>query len=207
MTEDTARYIDSACKIIATAGLLIGGAWAVFTYLSARQTEARTAAVESKKPFLSKRLEVYSNIVDLASQIKESTHQIVFRKGDMMVLSTLPKTVPKTPELEAKLVEDVSRIKELKEKRNKAESELLVATSGLSNIVSDKDVQSALDELAFSMRSTQGGLKEDDFELLDAYSNALYKLTEACRKSIAEEWQVEIPPGIRPQDLRQAPSR
>jgi hypothetical protein len=67
MTESQARLVDSLCKIIATVALVVGGGWTLYTYFNARAAEARTAAIEARKPFLAKRLEIYSEFVDLAS--------------------------------------------------------------------------------------------------------------------------------------------
>ena len=69
MTESRARLVDAACKIVATLGLVVGGGWTLYTYFNARAGEAKTASIEARKPFLAKRLEIYSESVQLASRI------------------------------------------------------------------------------------------------------------------------------------------
>jgi hypothetical protein len=69
VTESQARGVDALCKSVATIGLIVGGSWTLYTYFNARAAEARTAAIEAKKPFLAKRLELYAESVDLASRL------------------------------------------------------------------------------------------------------------------------------------------
>jgi hypothetical protein len=63
---------DAASKIAATVGAVAGGLWAVFVYRQARKTEAKTAALAAKQPFLSKRLELYSEATGYAAVIAVS---------------------------------------------------------------------------------------------------------------------------------------
>jgi hypothetical protein len=76
MTESQARLVDSMCKIVATIALVVGGGWTLYTYFNARTDEAHTAAIEARKPFLAKRLEVYGEVVDLAAKIASKGVQI-----------------------------------------------------------------------------------------------------------------------------------
>jgi len=69
MTESQARLVDALCKIIATIALVVGGGWTLYTYFNARASEAQTAAIEARRPFLAKRLEVYGQIVDPSSKL------------------------------------------------------------------------------------------------------------------------------------------
>lgn len=69
MSESQARAIDALCKLIATLGLVIGGGWSLITYMLGRKDQAKTAAIEAKKPFNEKRLERYIEAVLSASII------------------------------------------------------------------------------------------------------------------------------------------
>lgn len=75
MGEDGARAVDALCKIIATIGLVIGGGWSLVTYLLGRKDQAKTAAIEAKKPFNEKRLERYIEAVSAAATIATSTDE------------------------------------------------------------------------------------------------------------------------------------
>jgi hypothetical protein len=67
MTEDQSRMVDALCKIVATIGLLLGGAWTLYTYFNARAAEAKTAIIEAKKPFLDRRLQTYLDVIQTVS--------------------------------------------------------------------------------------------------------------------------------------------
>jgi hypothetical protein len=75
MTEPQARAIDALCKLIATVGLVAGGGWSLITYLLGRKDQAKTAAIEAKKPFNEKRLDRYIQAVFAAATIATSTNQ------------------------------------------------------------------------------------------------------------------------------------
>jgi len=66
---DLSCLVDAISKIAATVGVLGGGFWAVFLYFQARKSEGRTAALAAKQPFLSKRLELYSEATSCAAVI------------------------------------------------------------------------------------------------------------------------------------------
>jgi hypothetical protein len=62
-------WADAASKVAAVAGVLVGGAWTVWLYFEARKSEAKTAAIAAKQPFLSKRLDLYSEATSCAAAI------------------------------------------------------------------------------------------------------------------------------------------
>src|SRR5580692_8076593 len=57
ISEGRARAIDTTIKVLSFAALVIGGGWTLYTYFQTRQQEAKTAAIEARKPFEEKRLE------------------------------------------------------------------------------------------------------------------------------------------------------
>jgi hypothetical protein len=59
MGEDRARAIDATCKILLLAGGAIGAWWTAHTYFNGRADQAKTEAVEARKPFESERLNFY----------------------------------------------------------------------------------------------------------------------------------------------------
>jgi hypothetical protein len=74
---------DHTCLLqdCATAALLAGGGWSPNTYLSAKTDEHRTAALEAKKPFLTKRIEGYAETVNLASHRSNTADEIRDKRG------------------------------------------------------------------------------------------------------------------------------
>jgi hypothetical protein len=62
-------WADAISKLAATAGVLGGGLWTVIIYREARKSEAKTAALAAKQPFLLKRLELYSEATSYAAAI------------------------------------------------------------------------------------------------------------------------------------------
>jgi hypothetical protein len=52
-------WADAISKIVAAAGVVGGGLWALIVYFEGRRSDGRTAALAAKQPFLAKRLELY----------------------------------------------------------------------------------------------------------------------------------------------------
>jgi hypothetical protein len=78
MSEERARWIDAACKISVAMGVLIGGGWSAYTYFDHLERDSKTAALEARKPFESKRLDLYLELTNVTSQIagaKDATQQ------------------------------------------------------------------------------------------------------------------------------------
>jgi hypothetical protein len=80
ITEEQANFWDSFCKVIGLIGLLLGGVWTVGTYLDNKATAdtladhnrleaARTASREARKPFLDKKLELYTQAAKIVATI------------------------------------------------------------------------------------------------------------------------------------------
>lgn len=80
MNEEQANFWDSFCKIVGVVGLLLGGFWTVGTYFDNkatadkladhnRQDAARTASREARKPFLDKKLELYTQAARVIATI------------------------------------------------------------------------------------------------------------------------------------------
>ena len=65
-------WADAVSKIAAIVGVFGGGLWTVMLYFQARKSEGRTAALAAKQPFLSKRLELYSQATSCAAVIAVS---------------------------------------------------------------------------------------------------------------------------------------
>src|SRR5207302_4100885 len=74
--ENRARNIDAYCKIIGTVAIVVAGAWSLVTYFNAKQKEIQNAAMEAKKPFFTKRLEVYSDLLKVAYRIDDTSEAI-----------------------------------------------------------------------------------------------------------------------------------
>lgn len=73
-TEDNARLVDTVAKLLTTLGLLVGGAWTVYTFLNTREHEAKTATLEARKPFEAKRLELYVELCSVAATATSGKH-------------------------------------------------------------------------------------------------------------------------------------
>jgi hypothetical protein len=76
ISENQARNIDAYCKIIGTVAITVAGAWTLVTYFNAKQKEIQNAAMEAKKPFFTKRLEVYSDLLKVAYRIDDTSEAI-----------------------------------------------------------------------------------------------------------------------------------
>jgi TonB family protein len=81
LTEDEARGLDAIYKGIGILALVIGAAWTLAQYFLHRAQERETAAVESRKPFLEKRLQVYSDLVLTAGTIASSDDPVEIKKA------------------------------------------------------------------------------------------------------------------------------
>src|ERR1700730_13597608 len=73
MDEDRSRFIDAVTKTVAVAAVVLGGGWTVYTYFKTRENEARTTLIEARKPFETRRLELYLEISRSAAKLAEST--------------------------------------------------------------------------------------------------------------------------------------
>ena len=69
LSEDEARGLDAIYKTILMAAIVLGGGWTLIQYLLHRAEERETAAIEARKPFLERRLQVYDDLVLAASTI------------------------------------------------------------------------------------------------------------------------------------------
>lgn len=67
--EEQIRFIEVTSKILAMLAALVVAGWTMYTYFNARKAEARTAAIEARKPFESKRLELYLDAASAAATI------------------------------------------------------------------------------------------------------------------------------------------
>ena len=123
MTESQARLVDSLCKIVATIGLIVGGVWTLATYFEARAVEARTAGIEARKPFLAKRLDAYSEAVQLASKIAMGSADV-----------NIPGSTEEKNAYGKEIDKDKLRFKELE--------------IGWMALVEDKDVQAAMKDFS-----------------------------------------------------------
>jgi hypothetical protein len=164
MTESTARAVDASCKIAATLALLIGGIWTLYTYLNSRSQEARTNAIEAKKPFLAKRLEVYTELVNLSSQIASSDERQ--KSGS---------------------VEDKQEMKEQKIR----EQRFWELTSGLVDIVADRTVKQEASSFANCMGAFARVGREEENSCGTAWELS-HSLVVECKYSISHEWQVNM---------------
>src|SRR5258706_10215663 len=81
IAESRARNIDTYCKVISTVAILAAGSWTLATYFNAKEKETQNAAMEAKKPFLSKRLEVYSDLLRVAYKIDDTSESIGMNWG------------------------------------------------------------------------------------------------------------------------------
>ena len=66
MEESRARTIDALCKIATALALVIGGGLTAFSYITNREAQTRSAAIEAKQPFLQRQLGAY---VDVSSTL------------------------------------------------------------------------------------------------------------------------------------------
>jgi hypothetical protein len=73
MDEDRARFIDAVTKAVAVAAVVFGGGWTVYTYFNTREKEERTALIEARKPFETRRLELYIELSASAAKLAETT--------------------------------------------------------------------------------------------------------------------------------------
>jgi hypothetical protein len=87
MNEPGARLWDAAAKMITALGLVVGGLWTVWKYFDARKKEkllerdsqekerqlarerAQSAEVEARKPFSSRQLGLYFDVVECVSRL------------------------------------------------------------------------------------------------------------------------------------------
>ena len=69
MSEGRARWIDAVCKICVAIGVLVGGGWTAYTYFDHLERSSKTASVEARKPFESKRLDLYLELTAVTSDI------------------------------------------------------------------------------------------------------------------------------------------
>jgi len=76
MTEDAARIWDALTKGIGALGLIAGGVWTLKKYFDDRANErilaaerAKSAGIEARKPFSTKQLELYFQVVEATSGI------------------------------------------------------------------------------------------------------------------------------------------
>jgi hypothetical protein len=72
LSEDEARGFDAICKGVGLIALLLGGAWTLTQYFLHKAEERETRAIESRKPFLEKRLEIYSDLAVVTATIATS---------------------------------------------------------------------------------------------------------------------------------------
>jgi hypothetical protein len=72
LTEDEARGLDAIYKGVGVLAIVLGGAWTLTEHFLHRAEERETASIEARKPFLEKRLQVYSDLVLAASTISGS---------------------------------------------------------------------------------------------------------------------------------------
>jgi hypothetical protein len=77
ISESQARNIDTYCKALGTVAILAAGIWTLVTYFNAREKEIQNATLEAQKPFLSKRLDIYSDVLRVAYKIDDASQAIV----------------------------------------------------------------------------------------------------------------------------------
>jgi hypothetical protein len=95
LNEDEARGFDAIIKAVGVIALIAGGAWTLTQYFLHRAEERQTAAVEARKPFLERRLQVYSDIVQMAATIAngDDLKEVEKAKGQFAILSLGPLTM------------------------------------------------------------------------------------------------------------------
>jgi len=168
MTESGARLVDALCKIVATIGLLVGGGWSLYTYFNARAAEARTATIEAKKPFLAKRLEAYSNAVDLSARTARGMSDLRIEE-DVLAHRTGG---------DHGLRSQIKRDEHQFEVDSRRFSELIFGSMAL---VQDKSVEQAALALDDCFRN---GCRSP-LRLAEEF-------THTCRDSVGSEWQVNV---------------
>jgi hypothetical protein len=168
MNESQARLVDALCKVVATIALVTGGGWTLYTYFNARALEARTTAIEARKPFLAKRFEVYGQIVDLVSKIAYDTQQW---RHMYMTVNNIDPSAPKAKEYAPK-------IQPLRDQIDANVLRLDELRYGLTLLVEDEQVEKSINEFGIC---THAGC--DD--ILAASKN----VAKACKDSIGSEWK------------------
>lgn len=163
MTDSQARLVDALCKIAATLALVVGGGWTLYTYFNARASEARTAAIEARKPFLAKRLEIYSSLAELSGEL--------LRDRSSEILGPLATEAMKNEAME-KTQLDALR--------------LLVLETGPLELVADDNVKTATIGLDKCFSNI---LHQCEFSTA---VKATENVAHACRDSIGSGWEVNV---------------
>src|SRR5882762_5885609 len=95
LSEDEARGLDAIYKGVGILALVLGAGWTLTQYFLHRAEERETSAIEARKPFLEKRLQVYDELVVAAATIASSDdeNEVKKAKRQFAVLTTGPVRV------------------------------------------------------------------------------------------------------------------
>jgi hypothetical protein len=107
LSEDEARGLDAIYKGVGILALVLGAGWTLTQYFLHRAEERETAAIEARKPFLEKRLQVYDELVVAAATIASSGDgdEVKKAKKQFVILISGPVKVFEDQEV-AKAAED-----------------------------------------------------------------------------------------------------
>jgi hypothetical protein len=148
---------------------VVGGGWTLYTYFNARAAEARTATIEAKKPFLARRLEAYSNAVDISAK---AARLMVDLRTEQQVLDLRKGGDRKG--LAQHIKEDTIQF----DTHSRRFSELLFGSMAL---VQDKSVEQA----ALALQDCFLNGCESPLRLSEQFAHM-------CRDSLGSEWQVNV---------------
>lgn len=68
-SEARTKSIEAICEVIKTTGLILGGGWILFQYISDHHEKARLSEIEAHAPFYSMQLDVYRKLTYAAATI------------------------------------------------------------------------------------------------------------------------------------------
>jgi hypothetical protein len=72
LDEDEARGLDAIYKGIGLLVVVVGGAWPLVQFIQHRAEVRETEAIEARKPFEEKRLQIYSDVVSATAAVAGS---------------------------------------------------------------------------------------------------------------------------------------
>src|SRR4051812_11137401 len=67
------RDWDAAAKLASILALLAGGMWSVWIYHETAKQQANAAQIDARKPFSTRRLEIYDKLVTLTAAVAQAT--------------------------------------------------------------------------------------------------------------------------------------
>jgi hypothetical protein len=73
-TEHRARTIDACCKMVATAGIIVGGLFGLINYLSSRDHELYIRQAEASKPAVQARLQLCMDLTTASGKAATTTN-------------------------------------------------------------------------------------------------------------------------------------